>query len=164
MSVSLNKAFVLGRLTRDPEIRTTPNGQKVTTIGIATNRYYKDKEGNRQEQTEFHDTVLWGRLAEIAGQYLVKGQEVLIEGRIQTRSWEGQDGNKRYKTEIIGESLQLGSKPGGGGFSQTPQASKPAEEKVVQLDEEAKGDKKGKKAKGKTNEDVEEIKIEDIPF
>jgi len=157
MSVSFNKAVIFGRLTKDPESRTTPNGQRVTSFSMATNRVFKDKEGNRQEQAEFHNIVLWGRLAEIAAQYLIKGQEALIEGRIQTRSWDGQDGSKKYRTEVVAESLQLGNKSGGarGGFDQTA-----PKEKVVQLDDKAPKDKK----KGKTNEDIEEIKIEDIPF
>jgi single-strand DNA-binding protein len=158
MSISLNKAFVAGRLTRDPEGRTTPNGQRVTSFSVATNRVFKDKEGNKQEQVEFHNIVLWGRLAEIASQYLVKGQEVLVEGRIQTRSWDGQDGSKKYRTEIVGESMQLGSKPGGAGGSS---GFVPKEE-----EREASGEPTEKKEpkKAATNEDVEEIKIEDIPF
>ena len=156
MAISLNKVLLVGRLTRDPESRTTPNGQRVTSVSVATNRNFKDKEGNRQEQVEFHNVVIWGKLAEIASQYLIKGQEVMIEGRIQTRSWDGQDGVKRYKTEIVAESLQLGSKPGnkaGGNYNSA-------------------GDKKESAAAAEepsqtapaTNEDVEEIKIEDIPF
>jgi len=159
MAISLNKAFVIGRLTRDPESRTTPNGQRVTSISVATNRVFKDKEGNRQEQVEFHNIVIWGRLAEIASQYLVKGQEVMIEGRIQTRSWDGQDGVKKYRTEIVAESLQLGSKPGGKsaeGFVPAGESDKP--EDASQPGQEQKKDA------SETNENVEEIKIEDIPF
>jgi len=153
MALSLNKAFIIGRLTRDPESRTIPSGQRVTSIAVATNRTFKDKDGNRQEQVEFHNIVIWGKLAEIASQYLVKGQEVMIEGRIQTRSWDGQDGAKKYRTEIVAESLQLGSKPGGKsaeGFAPANNAAPSKEE--------------GKDAPAPTNEDVEEIKIEDIPF
>lgn len=158
MAISLNKAFIAGRLTRDPESRTTPNGQRVTSFSVATNRVFKDKDGNKQEQVEFHNIVLWGRLAEIASQYLVKGQEVLLEGRIQTRSWDGQDGSKKYRTEIVGESMQLGSKPGGAGTGDS----------FVQADKPEKGNETAPAKKGEnkpaTNEDVEEIKIEDIPF
>lgn len=156
MAISLNKAFIIGRLTRDPESRTTPNGQRVASISVATNRNFKDKEGNKQEQVEFHNVVVWGRLAEIASQYLVKGQEVMIEGRIQTRSWDGQDGAKKYRTEIVAESLQLGSKPGGRsgeGFVPAEKAS-PAQP----------ADNSNTPSPAPTNEDVEEIKIEDIPF
>jgi len=159
MSISLNKAFIVGRLTRDPESKTTPNGNRVASLSVATNRTFKDKEGNRQEQAEFHNIVVWGRLAEIASQYLVKGQEVMIEGRIQTRSWDGKDGAKRYRTEIVAESLQLGSKPGGktgeGFVPTTPNADKPSETPPAN---------DGSKKNTGTNEDVEEIKIEDIPF
>lgn len=152
MPIYLNKVFVVGRLTKDPETRSTPSGQRVTALSLATNRVFKDKEGNKQEQAEFHNVILWSRLAEIASQYLVKGQEVLVEGRLQTRSWDGKDGVKRYRTEIIGESLQLGSKSGGnsgsGNFapkdSSTKSEEAPKKEEIV--------------------EDVEEIKIEDIPF
>lgn len=157
MAISLNKAFIVGRLTRDPESRTTPNGQRVTSISVATNRSFKDKDGNKQEQVEFHNIVVWGRLAEIASQYLVKGQEVMIEGRIQTRSWDGQDGAKKYRTEIVAESLQLGSKPGGKAGETFVPAEKTEPGKTASVKDEAKGSPA-------TNEDVEEIKIEDIPF
>jgi single-strand DNA-binding protein len=157
MALSLNKAFIIGRLTRDPESRTTPNGQRVTSISVATNRTFKDKDGNKQEQVEFHNVVIWGRLAEIASQYLIKGQETMIEGRIQTRSWDGKDGAKKYRTEIVAESLQLGSKPGGkSGESFVPAASAAGQSNPAPVKEEGKNIP--------TNEDVEEIKIEDIPF
>ncbi len=152
MPIYLNKVFVVGRLTKDPETRSTPNGQRVTSLNLATNRVFKDKEGNKQEQAEFHNVILWARLAEIASQYLIKGQEVLIEGRLQTRSWDGKDGVKRYRTEIIGESLQLGSKPAGGNSNFKPAESSGAQKDVKQPPKE------------EVNEDVEEIKIEDIPF
>jgi len=157
MGLSMNKALVIGRLTRDPESKTIPSGQRVTSISVATNRNFKDKEGNRQEQVEFHNIVIWGKLAEIASQYLVKGQEVMVEGRIQTRSWDGQDGAKKYRTEIVAESLQLGSKPGGKtgeGFSRSSEAGS---DKAIPAKEKSR-------AVPTTNEDVEEIKIEDIPF
>ena len=157
MSISLNKALIVGRLTRDPEGRTTPNGQRVTSISVATNRTFKDKDGNKQEQVEFHNIVIWGRLAEIASQYLVKGQEVMIEGRIQTRSWDGQDGAKKYRTEIIAESLQLGSKPGG----KSAEGFVPSNAAEQSKTEPPKNDAKETPS---TNQDVEEIKIEDIPF
>ena len=148
----LNKTFLIGRLTRDPESRTTPSGQKVTSLSLATNRYYKDKDGNRQEQVEFHNVVLWGKLAEIASQYLIKGQEVLVEGRLQTRSWDGQDGVKKYRTEIIAEAIQLGNKPGGKGAD------------FVHDGQGASDSPKEEQPVSSTNEEVEEIKIEDIPF
>lgn len=111
--MNLNKVFLIGNLTRDPELRTLPSGQPVVNFGIATNRVWKDKTGAQQKQAEFHNIVLFGRLAEIAKQYLQKGASVMIEGRLQTRTWEGQDGQKRNRTEIIGESMQLGPRLGG---------------------------------------------------
>lgn len=122
--MNLNRAFLLGNLTRDPEVRTTPSGQTVATFGLATNRVWKDKAGQKQEKAEFHNIVLWGRLAEIAAQYLKKGQNVFIEGRIENRSWTGPDGQKKYKTEIIAENMQMGPKSGGGNYS--PEASSKA--------------------------------------
>lgn len=109
--MNLNKAFVLGNLTRDPELRQTPNGQSVATFGVATNRMWTDHAGNKQTQTEFHNVVVWGRLAEIASQYLGKGRLVLVEGRITTRSWQDQQGQKKYRTEIVAENMQLGPRP-----------------------------------------------------
>src|SRR3990167_8293286 len=106
--MNLNKVFVLGNLTRDPELRQTPSGQNVATIGVATNRMWTDKGGNKQTQVEFHNVVLWGRLAEIANQYLSKGRLVFVEGRLTTRSWQDQQGQKKYRTEIIAENMQLG--------------------------------------------------------
>src|SRR3989338_2561757 len=112
--MNLNKAFLIGNLTRDPELRTLPSGQPVANFGVATNRMLKNKEGQPQQQVEFHNIVMFGRLAEIAKQYLKKGSLVMVEGRIQTRSWEGQDGQKKYRTEIIAESMQLGPRGVGG--------------------------------------------------
>lgn len=111
--MNLNKVFLIGNLTRDPELRTLPSGQPVVNFGMATNRIWKDKTGAQQKQAEFHNVVLFGRLAEIAKQYLQKGASTMIEGRLQTRTWEGQDGQKRNRTEIIGESMQLGPRLGG---------------------------------------------------
>lgn len=105
MAMDLNKVQIIGRITQDIELRQTPNGQSVTTLSIATNRSWTDGSGMRQEQAEFHNVVLWTKLAEIASQYLAKGRRVYIEGRLQTRSWEAQDGSKRYRTEIIGENM-----------------------------------------------------------
>lgn len=114
--MNFNKAFILGNVTRDPELRSTAGGQSVCSFGVATNRIYKDQSGARQQQAEFHNVVCWGRLAEIANQYLKKGSLVFIEGRIQTRSWQDQNsGQKRYKTEIVTETMQLGPRGTGGG-------------------------------------------------
>lgn len=107
--MNLNRAILIGRVTQDPQLRTTPSGQVVCSFSIATNRNWTDAETHeRQERAEFHNIVAWRRLAEIANQYLVKGSLVMIEGRIETRSWNDQTGNKRYRTEIIAENMQLG--------------------------------------------------------
>jgi single-strand DNA-binding protein len=110
--MNLNKVFLIGRLTRDPEARALPSGQQVTSFGLATDRFYTDKAGQKQKQTEFHNIVLFGRQAEIASQYLQKGAMTMIEGRLQTRSWKDQTGNTKYRTEIVGERMQLGPKSG----------------------------------------------------
>ena len=118
--MNLNKVFLIGRLAADPEARTTPSGQQVVTLRIATNRVWNNKNNEKQEQVEFHSVVAWGRLAEIAQKYLLKGQLAFFEGRLQTRSWQGADGVKRYRTEIVAENLQLGPKAGGAGYSAPP--------------------------------------------
>ncbi|HOB90121.1 MAG TPA: single-stranded DNA-binding protein [Candidatus Colwellbacteria bacterium] len=149
--MNLNKVFLIGRLTIDPEIRTIPSGEKVTSFGVATNRTWTDKSGNRKEATEFHNVVLWGRQAEIVSQFLKKGSVIFIEGRLQTRSWQGKDGVSRRTTEIIGERVQLGPRAASQGPSEeTPEAApesveKPEEMPVIDLDEEG-------------------IKPEDLPF
>jgi single-strand DNA-binding protein len=148
--MNVNKAIIVGRITRDPDVRTTTSGQTVTSIGIATNRYWTDKNGQKQEKTDFHNVIFWSRLAEIAGQYLQKGQEVYVEGRIETRTYTGKDGVERRVTEIIGENMQMGSRPQG---SRGPESAAPAkktpEEDIptINLDEEKN-----------------EVKIEDVPF
>lgn len=122
--MNLNKAFVLGRLTRDPESRSTPSGQQVCNFSIATSRVWNDQNTHqRQEKTEFHNIVTWGRLAEIAGQYLTKGALVLVEGRIETRSWDDQTGQKKYRTEIIAENMQMGPRTQGTGAPMQNQAA-----------------------------------------
>jgi single-strand DNA-binding protein len=140
--MNLNKAIVLGRLTADPESRSLPSGQSVANFSLATNRVWSDKDGNRQEATEFHNIVLFGKIADVANQYLAKGQLCLIVGRIQTRSWEGKDGQKRYQTEIIGRELQLGPKSAGTSSPSSPR-SKPQQKK---------------------QEEENEVDVEDIPF
>jgi len=112
----LNKAIIIGNLTRDPEERALPSGTKVATFSVATNRIYTDKEGQRQEDTQFHNIVVFGRQAETSAQYLKKGQQVTVEGRLQTRSWDDQQsGQKKYRTEIVADRVQFGQKAGGGG-------------------------------------------------
>lgn len=111
--MNLNKAFVLGNVTRDPEVRALPSGQQVTSFGIATNRFYTDKEGQKKQEAEFHNIVCFGKLADIASRYLNKGSLILIEGRIKTRNWVNSQGIKQYRTEIIAEGMQLGPKGAG---------------------------------------------------
>ena len=107
----LNKAIICGNLTRDPELRYLPNTDTpVASLSVATNRMWTDQHGERQEAAEFHNVVIFGKQAESSAEYLKKGQSVLVEGRIQTRSWDGQDGQKRYRTEIIAERVQFGPK------------------------------------------------------
>ncbi|OGY43919.1 MAG: hypothetical protein A2729_01190 [Candidatus Buchananbacteria bacterium RIFCSPHIGHO2_01_FULL_39_14] len=103
--MNLNKAMIIGNLTRDPEVRTTPSGQTVTSFSVATNLIWTNPQGEKQKKAEFHNIVAWRRLGEICAQYLKKGNKVYIEGRLQTRNWEGQDGVKRYRTEIVAENM-----------------------------------------------------------
>lgn len=144
----LNKVFVAGNLTRDPEQRALPSGTNVTTFGVATNRVWYDQDRNKQEATEFHNIVVFGRQADTCAQYLKKGSGVLVEGRLQTRSWE-KDGQKQYRTEIVAERVQFGARSGGGGQTQ-----------------EAKGESQpDQKAKGSDIDyPTEEISPDDIPF
>lgn len=109
----LNKAFIYGNLTRDPELRSLPSGSKVTEMALATNRVWT-KDGQRQEEVEYHNVVVFGRQAETAAQYLKKGSSAMVEGRIRTRSWDGNDGQKRYRTEIVADSVQFGPRGGSG--------------------------------------------------
>ncbi len=112
----VNKVILVGNLGRDPELRSTPSGQPVASFSLATTRRWRDKAGQRQEQTEWHNIVVWGKQAEIAGQYLTKGKQIFLEGRLQTRSWDDkQSGEKKYRTEIVCDNFQmLGTKGGGG--------------------------------------------------
>jgi len=133
---SLNRATILGNVTRNPEVRQIPSGQTVCTFGVATNRAWTDSSGQKQEAAEFHNVVAWAKLADICGQYLAKGRKVYVEGRLQTRDWEGQDGVRRYRTEIIAENVILLDRAGAGGgvpfagtSAQTPAA--PADEPAV---------------------------------
>ncbi|MDF1497992.1 MAG: single-stranded DNA-binding protein [Patescibacteria group bacterium] len=156
--MNFNKTIIVGRITKDPETRTTPNGQTVASIGVATNRVWNTNGGERQEKVEYHSIVAWGKLAEICGQYLSKGQLVLFEGRLETRTWEGQDGVKRSKTEIIAENMQMG-----------PRTKSQGEESFQQNEERSNKDNVDQKqtkeqSEVKSSSDDEEIKIEDIPF
>jgi single-strand DNA-binding protein len=110
----INKVFLFGNLTRDPELRALPSGMNVASFSVATNRVYKDRDGKKQEQTDFHNVVVFGRQADTINQYLKKGSSVFVEGRMQTRSWE-KDGKKNYRTEVIADRVQFGPRGGGGG-------------------------------------------------
>jgi len=112
----VNKVILVGNLGKDPEVRFTPNGQAIAKFPIATTEKWRDQQGQMQERTEWHNIVVWGKQAETCGQYLAKGRQVFIEGRIQTRNYDDKDGNKRYITEIVAQNVRfLGSGGGGGG-------------------------------------------------
>jgi single-strand DNA-binding protein len=152
----LNKVMLIGNLTRDPEMKAIPSGMKVTNFSVATNRVWKDKDGSKKEATEFHNVVVFGRQAETVAQYMKKGSNIMVEGRLQTRSWEA-DGKKNYRTEIIADNIQFGSRGSSdgasGGSSSYSGAKKEtgAEQKAPDLD---------------TIEypDEDDINPEDIPF
>ena len=118
--MNVNKVLLVGNLTRDPEMRSLPSGQAVVNFGIATNRVWKDKEGQKQQQVEFHNVVAFGKIAELVHQYMKKGNSMYVEGRLQTRTWDAQDGSKRSKTEVVAENIQFGPRSGGqgGNYSQ----------------------------------------------
>jgi single-strand DNA-binding protein len=148
----LNKAIVIGNLTRDPELRSLPSGIKVCTFSLATNRVWKDKNGARQESTDYHNVVVFGRQAETVAQYMKKGSSILVEGRMQTRSWDDKtSGEKKYRTEIVADRTQFGPKGSGNGAGGTTSA--------------------GSKAPASESQEVdtieypeEDINPEDIPF
>jgi len=168
----LNKAYIIGNLTRDPELKALPSGSSVASFSVATNRVWKDQNGARQESTDYHNIVVFGRQAETAAQYLKKGAQVLIEGRIQTRSWDGQDGKKQYRTEIVADRVQFGSKGGvgtgtGGGFSgaETPHADGPSSGSRSPSKAGKKSDQgEGLASMPSIDYPEEEINPEDIPF
>jgi len=160
--MNLNKAFVLGNVTRDPEVRALPSGQPVTSFGIATNRFYTDASGEKKQDVEFHNIVCFGKLADIASKYLNKGSLVLIEGRIKTRNWQDTAGMKHYKTEIIAESLQLGPRNTGGGNSGGGQYNRTATSSGSDIKQEDIPIIEENQPESKSNTD--EIDIKDIPF
>jgi len=161
--MNLNKVFLIGNLTRDPEQKTMPNGRSISSFGMATNRIWTDKEsGEKQQQVEFHNLVAFGKLADICNQYLTKGKLVFIEGRLQTRSWDDQSGNKKFRTEIIIESMQMGPKLSG---EVSKASSMPEEPEEAPIEKEDKPTKKSSKSSSpKAAKDEEEINVEDIPF
>lgn len=150
--MNLNRAMIIGNLTRDPELRTTPNGQNVCNFDVATSSQWTDSAGQKQERTEYHHIVAWGKLAEICSQYLGKGRKVYVEGRLQTREWDAQDGSKRNRTEIVAESMiMLDRAPAGTSPGARPPAE-PTEPTVTPTPTLDKG------------MGEQEIRIEDIPF
>jgi len=150
----INKALIYGNLTRDPSLRSLPSGTQVVEIGVATNRTWKNKEGAKQDSVEFHNVVAFGRLAELINQYLRKGQPIFVEGRIQTRSWDAQDGTKKYRTEIVTENFQFGPK------------GVPPSSSSYEKTEEKKEEKQNVNAPDEPAIDYpeEEVNAEDIPF
>jgi single-strand DNA-binding protein len=153
--MNLNKVFILGNLTRDPELRQTTGGQPVCSFGIATNSFYKDKSGQNQQKAEFHNIVVWGRQAEIASQYLKKGGLAMVEGRLQTREWQDKQGQTRRTTEIIADRIQFGPRSSGSGQFGGERPGAPSQPKAEDTREEELPD---------INIDEGEIKPEEIPF
>jgi single-strand DNA-binding protein len=150
---SLNRATILGNCTRDPEMRQTVSGQSVCSFGVATNRTWTDAAGQKQEAADFHNVVVWAKLAEICSQYLSKGKKVYVEGRLQTRQWDGQDGTKRTTTEIVAENviiLDRAGAPMGGMSTSAPNPFRAAATAPPKNDPAPNPD--------------DEIKVEDIPF
>jgi single-strand DNA-binding protein len=149
-----NRAIVIGNLTRDPELRSLPSGIQVATLSLATNRTWKDKNGAKQESVDYHNVVVFGRQAETTAQYLRKGASLLVEGRMQTRSWDDASGQKKYRTEIVADRIQFG--PKGGSMGPTPAPAKAAGKAAPEAPEVSGGE---------TIEYPEEnINIDDIPF
>jgi single-strand DNA-binding protein len=153
----LNKAIIIGNLTRDPEVRSLPSGIKVCNFSLATNRVWKDKNGARQEDTQYHNVVVFGAQAETVSQYLRKGSSALVEGRMQTRSWDAADGKKQYRTEIVADRVQFGPRPSGG--SATPFGASASAGGVNESAQSAP-----KEAVQTIEYPSEEINPEDIPF
>lgn len=149
--MDLNRAMIIGNVTRDPELRTTTTGQNVCSFGIATNQTWTDAQGAKQQRAEYHNIVAWGKLAEICGQYLAKGRKVYVEGRLQTREWEAQDGAKRNRTEIVADNMiLLDRKEFATQNVERKTQNQPVNEPTVTPIEKGMGDN--------------EIRLEDIPF
>ena len=153
----LNKALIFGNLTRDPEIKALPSGIKVASFFVATNRVWKDKDGKKQESADYHNVVVFGRQAEIVGQYIKKGSSIFVEGRMQTRSWDAQDGTKKYRTEVIADRVQFGPRAGTGSPMQSDTSSN-SSSKSSSASEDTQD------SGGELKYPEEEINVEDIPF
>ncbi|MFH1161805.1 MAG: single-stranded DNA-binding protein [Candidatus Jorgensenbacteria bacterium] len=175
--MNLNKVFLIGRLTADPQLRTTTAGQSVASFSVATNRTWTNKQGERQEDVQFHNVVLWGRQAEIANQFLRKGSMVMVEGRLQNRSWQDKQGQNRTTTEVVGERIQLGPRGAGVGGPSTGSTGTSAVSSVPNGSPQASsgfGNKQGSPVEGtdeakeeplpEINVDDGEVKPENIPF
>ena len=156
----LNRVYLLGNLTQDPELKNLPSGSSVTNFGIATNRTWTDQNGAKQESVEYHNIVAFGKPAEIISQYLQKGSLVLVEGRLQTRSWEAQDGQKRYKTEVIVENFQMGPRNANTGSSQPSQAKSSQQNSS----KNSSNTKSSHNSLPTVDMDEDEIDLEEIPF
>ncbi len=159
--MSLNRAQLIGNVTRDPELRQIPGGQTVASFSIATNFVWTDQSGQKQEKAEFHNIVAWRKLAEIVGQFVKKGSKVYVEGRIQTRDWEGEDGVKRYRTEIVAENVILLDRKGaatGDGEGYAPSNMAPRKAAGIQKNQ---GDESTDVAAAAV---ADEVAIEDLPF
>lgn len=178
MARSLNRVQLIGNLTRDPELRYTPNGTAVCSFSIATNRTWKTEAGEKREETEFHRIVAWNKLAELCSQFLTKGRKVYVEGRMTTRSWTGQDGNQRTTTEIVIQDMILldrrpegvagvaenGAEPAAAEEEKKPKASKEPNKKV-KIEEVAEEKAASAKGSGEPKEEAsEEVAPDDIPF
>jgi len=162
--MNLNKVMLIGNLTQDPEVRTIPSGHTVATFGLATNRVWNDQQGQKQEKVEFHNIVIWRRLAEICGQYLQKGSKIYIEGRLETRNWVGQDGVKRYKTEIIAENMIMLDRANNNSMSQNTGNSFGNSEPDPSFSTDSSDNSSDMNSVNNAIPKEEEIKIEDIPF
>lgn len=147
--MNLNKAMIIGNVTRDPELRNTPSGQSVASFSVATNLVWTDQSGQQQKKTEFHNVIAWRKLAEVCSKYLHKGSKVFIEGRLQTTDWTGQEGVKRYRTEIVAENMIMLDSKGGAPMG-SPMQSSNNTEATIEIPED--------------NINDEEIRVENIPF
>lgn len=172
MARSLNRAQLIGNLTRDPELRYTPNGKGVCSFGIATNRYWTTESGERKEEADFHNIVAWGKLAELCSQFLVKGRKVFIEGRMQTRSWTGQDGATKSRTEIVIDDMILLDSKGIASKQNVDEAmviekdqkSVKASPKQKKTEEETMKSKDQEEVPAPKDDKDEEVSPDDIPF
>ncbi|OGJ42969.1 hypothetical protein A3B60_01820 [Candidatus Peregrinibacteria bacterium RIFCSPLOWO2_01_FULL_39_12] len=165
MGMSLNKVQLIGNLTRDPEMRQIPGGQTVATFGVATNFTWKDQSGQQQSKVEFHNIVAWRRLAEICGQYLKKGSKIYIEGRLQTRDWEAEDGTKRYRTEIVADNMIMLDAKGREGASGGAMTGGAFERTAGGIENAQAPDVESGGGSVVSNSGAEEdVKIDDLPF